>query len=109
MRRGEGWDVVRGVRVVLREESMGKVVGIGLRHERPVRCVDVRSRVLRWGKTIGGRVVRVVRGFERRIRVERAGRCVREERGWRVQKSQEVRSRVVRVGKSRLKRGFGGL
>ncbi len=54
MRRGEGWDVVRGVRVVLREESMGKVVGIGLRHERPVRWVDVRSRVLRWGKTIEG-------------------------------------------------------
>lgn len=81
MRRGEGWDVVKGAWEVLREDNSGKVVGIGMSDERVGRSVDVRSMALRWGNMSGGRVLRVVRGFDRRFRVERERRCVSGERG----------------------------
>lgn len=81
MRRGEGCDVVSGAWEVLREDNLGKVVGIGMSDERVGRSVDVRSMALRWGKMRGGRVLRVASGFDRRFRVEREWRCVSGERG----------------------------
>ena len=81
MRRGEGWDVVKGAWEVLREDSSGKVMGIGMSDEMVGRSVDVRSIALRWGNMRGGRVPRVVRGFDRRFSVERERRCVSGERG----------------------------
>lgn len=81
MRRGEGCDVISGVWEVLREDNLGTLVGIGMSDERVGRSVDVRSMALRWGKMREGWVLRVVRGFDRRLRVEREGRCVSWERG----------------------------
>lgn len=108
IRRDEGWDVVKGVWEVLREDKMGKVVEIGLSDDRLGRLVDVRSRFLRWEKVREGSVMRFVRGFERRFSVERAGRFARGKRVWRVQRLQEVRSRVVRMGNWRFNNGLGG-
>ena len=108
MRRDEGWDVVKGVREALREDKIGKVVGIGLSDDRLGRLVDVRSRVLRWEKMREGSVTRFVRGFERRFSVERAGRFAKGNRVWRVPRLQKVRSSVVRMGNWRFNNGLGG-
>lgn len=104
-RREEGWEVWRGVCRVCREERQGKAVGMGEREGSEGRRVNVRSRVRRAGKVMGGVVVvveRLVRGLERRIKVWRLGVRLRKRRDWRVVMLQEVRSSRVKVGRDRV-------
>lgn len=89
---------------------MGKIVGIALRDGRLGRCVEVRSRERSCAKVRSVAVVeRVVKGFERRMRVVRLGVLLRNIMSWRLLMLQEVRSSLVRVAIIRAEQGFDGV
>ena len=83
--------------------SLGNDTGIGLREERAGRSVDIRSRCLSFGKTIGlfGGEKSDVRGFARRESVWRLGSAVSGRIFSRVVKALEERSIFVRSGVAR--------
>lgn len=98
-REAEGW-VVSGVWFVRREVRSGNERGMGLREGRVGRSVDIRSRCLRVGKMMrcSGGEESDVRGFARRERVWRLGSSVSGRICWRVVKTLEERSILVRSG-----------
>lgn len=97
VRRDAEGRAARGVLVMRREFSDGKVWGTGERASREGRCVWVRSREVRVGKR-SLEEFRVVRGLERRERVVRFGSEVRGDRQLRERRRLDSRERILSEG-----------
>lgn len=108
-RRDSGWEADRGVCSVWRNSRTGKIVGIGEREERLGRRVEVRSRVQILAKMSWLFVERVVRGFERRMRVARLGVLLRKVISCRFVMPLEVRSSLVKEEIERVEDGVEGV